>query len=215
MVTGEGWYRLRTPESDVDALAGAHYDLWVTEDMLAHCLDTEGELHNLCEELEEACWTAAIVRYERAFDGLPKRLSSVVLANLTRAEVVSHHFFRYLRDKMFAHRTGVGDDLKARAAVFPQSGGELHLVNVAPRASRISSLGTDMAKEFHALVVHVRGILMPMLEQAKIDATQRLQALPLNDVVKGEALPKPDLTPKKAHPDFQKYLERALKTGGP
>lgn len=72
-----------------------------------------------------------------------------------------------------------------------------------------------MAKEFHALVVRLRAILMPMLEEAKTDARRRLQVLPLNDVVKGEALPKPDLTPKKSHPDFQKHLERALKASEP
>lgn len=215
MVKQEGWYRLRNPESSIDALAGAHYDLWVTEDMLSHCLDTTDPVHELCEELEEACWTAAIVRYERAFDGLPKRLSSIVLSNLNSAQLESHHFFRYLRDKMFAHRTGVGDDLQARGAVFPQANGALHLVNVAPRASRISSLGTDKATEFHALVVAVRTIILPMLEQAKVEATNRLKSFPIDEVVRGLPLPKPDLTPTKSDPEFQKYLANALKRSMP
>lgn len=211
MVTQEGWYRLKNPESDVDALAGAYYDLWVTEDMLSHCLDTSDPVHQACEELEEGCWTAAIVRYERAFNGLPKRLSSLVLSHLSPSQMESHHFFRFLRDKMFAHRTGVGDDFQARGAVFPQPDGNLCLVNVAPRASRISSLGTDMASEFHALVVVARSIVTPLLELSKAEATKRLQASPLDDVVRGGPLPKPDLTPKKSDPDFQRYLARALK----
>lgn len=34
MVTESGWYKLRVPQPTLLALAGAHYDLWVVEDML-------------------------------------------------------------------------------------------------------------------------------------------------------------------------------------
>lgn len=211
MALEPGWYKLRNSETEIDALAGAHYDLWVVEDMLAHCLDTSGDLHKTCEELEEACWTAAIVRYERAFNGLPSSLHQSILTGLSQTQVESHHFFRYLRDKMFAHRTGIGDDLKARAAVFPLPGGEVGLVTVAPRASRISSLGTDMASEFYALVVTVRAIVMPLLERKKREATRRLQSRPLSEVVKGTPLALPELTPKKDDLEFMQYLARALR----
>lgn len=214
MTREEGTYRLKDDQTArlLQSMAGAKTDLWIAEDMLNHCIDTDGEVHQLCEELEEACWTTAVIRYERCFNQRSWPAEEIVLSKLTQEQLVSHHYFRFLRDKMFGHALGVGEDFEITAVIFPMGpGGAMRLGGIGPKPRRISSPGTDAAKEFLDLVKTVRALINPAFWAMCSRFTAQMQQLPLDDVIKGGPIPDQPLPWGKEHKAFKEYLDKALK----
>ena len=205
-----GNYRLRTPAVALQSLAGARIDLRIVEEMLQHCLDPDGEVHALCDELEEACWTTAVIRYARCFSARSWPAREVVTDKLSANQLETHHYFRFLRDKMFGHAIGVGEDFEVTAAVCPGTSRKLEVVAVGPRPRRISSPGSDLAKEFLELVRVVRALVDPAYERLFAQLLRELRAMPLEEAVKGLPVQQLNLPWGKDQPEFRKYLERAL-----
>jgi hypothetical protein len=210
-VVGEaGNYQLVRPERELQAIVGAVSDLRKADEMLQHCVETDTELHEVCEELEEACWTTAVVRYERAFACRPWPSQAIVLDNLSPQQLETHHFIRFLRDKMFAHAIGgIGEDFEVTAFVSSTYGGGLGLIGVGPRPRYIVSPGADFANEFLDLVRFVFPLVSAYRWKLQNDVRQKLQAMPVEQVVKGLPIEQAPLTLDRASNDFQKYLRKA------
>jgi hypothetical protein len=208
--TVAGNYRLVKPEQDLQAVCCAATDLRIAEEMIQHCIETDSELHEICEELEEACWTTALIRYERAFYQRGKLLR-LVFGSLSLADQETHHYFNFLRDKLFAHSLGVGEDFEVTAFVRPVHGGGLEIGGVGPRPRRICSPGTDLAKELLSLVQTVRRVVETHRWRLQVEAVARLQAMPIDDVVKGRSFDKPEpLSIDRSSTAFRTYLKRAV-----
>lgn len=206
-----GHYRLASLESELQAVVGAASDLRKVEEMLTHCVDTDTDLHEVCEELEEACWTSAVVRYERAFGGRRWPSRAIVLDRLSSRQLETHHFIRFLRDKMFAHAIGgVGEDFEVTAFVCPLTSGGFQLAGVGPRPRYIVSPGTDLAREFLALVRVIRPLVDAYRWSLQEDVRRRLSAMPLDRVVKGGPIDQTPLLLDRSSGAFQRYLRRAL-----
>ena len=206
-----GNYRLRSSAKALQSLAGARIDLQIAEDMLRHCIEPGGAMRSACSELEEACWTTAIVRYERCFSGRSWPTKEVVTDRLSGPQLEAHHYFRYLRDKMFSHAVGVGEDFEITAAVFFGASKGLEIVAVGARPRRISSPGSDLAYEFLELVKVVRGLVDPFYELLRNQLRDELRGMPLSEVIRGGPVRQVDLSLGKSDPGFRHYLERALK----
>lgn len=205
-----GNYRLRVPAASLQSLAGAKTDLRIVEEMLQCCGAADEEGFRYCNEHEEACWTTAIIRYERCFSGRSWAAQEIVTSKLSQAQLETHHYFRYLRDKMFSHALGVGEDFEVTAAVYPGPSGKLEIVGVEPRPRRISSPGRDLAKEFLDLVLVIRALVEPAYEAMKTELYSNLRNLPIEDAVKGLPIEKADLPWGKDQPGFRKYFEIAM-----
>lgn len=207
-----GAYRLKDAQATgvLQSMAGAKTDLWIAEDMLNHCIETDGDLHEMCEELEEACWTTAVIRYERCFSQRCWPAEDIVLSKLTEEQLVSHHYFRFLRDKMFGHGLGVGEDFEITAAIRPIGpGGAMRIIGVGPKPKRISSPGTDAAKEFLDLVKTVRDLVDPAFWAMCARLTAQMQQLPLDQAIKGSPIPDGALPWGKDQKAFRDYLDKA------
>lgn len=209
MLTEAGNYRLRIPQRALQSLAGARIDLRVAEDMIQHCIDTDDEIHEMCDELEEACWTAALTRYKRAFSQASWAADEVVISNLTYEQFESHFFFLFLRDRLFSHSLGFGEDFEITAAVFPQGGARLGIVGVGPRPRRISSPGADLAKDFLDLLNVVRSLVEPHYEHRRATLLHELSLLPLGDVAKGKPVNQQAFTLTKDDPIFRRFFKEA------
>jgi len=205
-----GNYYLASPPMELMAVAGAMTDLRIVREMLQHCLETDGELHSECEELEEACWTTAVLRYERCFSNRPWPYKKVIEERLSRDHLVTHHFFRYLRDKMFSHSVGVGEDFEITAYIFTNSAGIPQIVGIGPRPRRICSPGEDLAREFLELVEVVSRLVSNHFESIRTTLITELRSFPVASVVKGRPVKQKKLDISKDEPGFQKYLARAL-----
>ncbi len=205
-----GHYRLAEPAIELQAVAGAASDLRTAEEMLLNCIETDTELHTICDELEQACWTTAVIRYERAFSGRSWPFNSVVLDQLTSAQHETHHFIRFLRDKLFAHAIGgLGEDFEVTAYVCPVYGGGFELAGVGPRPRYITSPGTDLAGEFLDLLRAVRP-LVDAHEWVVQEATRlKLRAIPLEHAIKGRPIEQRPLTLNKTAAEFRRYLRKA------
>lgn len=209
-----GNYRLKVPVTSLESLAGAITDLQIVAEMLEHCCGDDAQGSGASIDFEEACWTTAIVRYERCFSGRSWAAKEIVTDRLSRAQFEAHNYFRYLRDKMFSHALGVGEDFEITAAVYPGPSRKLEIVGVGPRPRRISSPGQDLAWEFMELVVVVRDLVEPAYEAQKAKLLSELRTVPIQAAVKGRPLKKTDLPWGKDQPDFRKYLENAAKRSG-
>lgn len=199
-----GNYRLRSPEISLQKLTAARIDLRIADEMLEHCVDTDGGLHDECEQLEEACWTTAAIRYRRCFNS--RTVCQIALSELTDEQFELHHYFCYLRDKMFSHDVGIGQDFEVTAYVAGTLRDDAQLVAVSPRPRRISSPGSDLAKEFLALVRQIRPKVEAAFEQETAVAVRRLRTLPLREVVRGEPIDQSPIPRGRDQPGFQSYL---------
>jgi hypothetical protein len=207
-----GNYRLKVPAVDLQSLAGAITDLQIAEDMLQHCIESDIEIHDTCEELEEACWTTAVIRYERSFSCRSWPSKEIVIDKLSATQLETHHFFRFLRDKMFGHALGVGEDFEITAAVYPGSSGKLEIVGVGPRPRRISSPGSDLAKEFSELVTFVRQLVEQAYERMKAQLLRDLRGKAITEMVKGLPVIQTDLPWGKDDRSFRRYLDAATRS---
>jgi len=183
--------------------------------MLGHCIETDSEVHGMCEELEEACWTTALVRYARCFSGR-QWLTGVVEAKFSAKQYEDHLYFRFIRDKMIGHAIGgLGEDFEVTAAVFPGSKGRLEVVGVGARPRRVCSLGENMARDFLLLVEHVAQIVDELYARERTHALTALRQQSLSDVVRGQPIGTADLDMTRHGALFRRYFNKALSQRAP
>lgn len=199
----EGRYHLRIKERTLESWARAHIDLWTAHDMFQFCLGAKGEQR-------EAFWTTALVRYVRAFSQVHWPAHEVVVSNLTQEQLVTHNFIRYLRDQMFSHPLGVGDNYELTASVMPDGAGRLSIVAVVPINWRIASLETELAQEFLDLTKLVRELETSGFERAKAVKLAEYQRQPMEEVLRpGMVQPATiDIWPKKTDHRFLKWMRK-------
>ncbi|HEY9255779.1 MAG TPA: hypothetical protein VIP30_14720 [Stenotrophomonas sp.] len=204
-----GNYRLAIPEPRLQIAAGVRTDLQLVREMLDHCVEIHDPIHDLCDELEEACWTTALVRYARCFSGRAW-LADLVEPELNNEEFESHHYFRFIRDKMIGHAVaGLGEDFEVTAVVSLNLMGQHEIVAVGARPRRICSPGQNLAREFLALVVRVSAVVDAYYERERIRVLRFLRTKPMAEVVKDNPIVHVDLSLDKTNRQFRKYLDQA------
>jgi hypothetical protein len=207
-----GVYKLKHREKRLEDLEGARIDLDIAQTAIQFCVDADTVDGDQPESFEEAYWTTALIRYSRAFSQKIWLVNGFVLPELTKTQRESHHYFIHIRNKMIAHGVGLGSDIEVRASVYPlpTPGSPVGIVGVGAAPRRISSPGTDAAKEFLALLIKVSRIVNNVCEKERRKVESKLQQMPLSDVVSTPLTAGP-LPWGKSEKTFLKHLKEAEK----
>ena len=204
-------YRLTIPEAKRFAwLYGIDKDLMIAEEMIDRCACPEGEDDHPLGDTEEAFWTAAVIRYGRCFGkGTRYWEPHLAISKLSSELQADHAYFKLMRDEMFAHSVGLGEDYTP-IAYHTEFDEFSQIVNVGTGATRISSLGTDLAARLLALIKGLRPIVAEMLEDERIRLLAFVRAMPLSEIkAMGEWAPSLEVTPTTA--GIQTRLRRRSK----
>lgn len=136
---------------------GARRDLSIARAMISHCCDQNLDCEDEREpDAEEAFWTAALIRYSRARKGYAKRKEHLsAWENLSQFFLKIDIEMRMLRDKLYAHGIGIGEDYQVFATIGESFTGGIRVYAVAIGTTRVSSPGSDKAKEFLLLLDHL------------------------------------------------------------
>jgi hypothetical protein len=141
------------------AVGVALLDLQISKRMIDRCVtDREDQEDEALEDealyLEEAFWTTALIRFRRAFTkGRGTDWGhGELLSRLAPEHRASHERFYMLADKFIAHPVGIGEDMAVTAVLGPGIGDSIVVYGGALRKRRVSSPGTDLAKELRALL---------------------------------------------------------------
>jgi hypothetical protein len=137
-------------------LTGVHSDLSAAEDLCARFLaeETNGPGDNL---LLEALCAAAIVRYGRTFpsgarDGVPRKL----IESMGPDVVVTHDYFKNLRDKWIAHSVNAFEENDVAAWLMPVDRGPPGVTSISVREHRVVCLGTAGVQALKDLCAKLR-----------------------------------------------------------
>jgi hypothetical protein len=128
---------------------------------MADC--TEQATEDGLPDIEQALWIAAVVRYGRIFKRNNARKAfkaeEFIAAKLNALEKQQHSHMLMLRDKMFAHDDGVGEDKSLCLSLPPKP--PKHWLEVGAPVSewRVISLGTDIATKLLPLLGKVQQAL--------------------------------------------------------
>lgn len=167
------------------AVSGALVDLQIAKRMIARCvIDREdGEE----DDLEEAFWTTSLIRFRRAFakgrgfDWGHRGL----LANLSPELRASYERFYMLADKFIAHGVGVGEDLAATAVLGPGVGDSVIVYGGTVRKTRVSSPGTDLAKELLTLLAELVPLVAAREDIVHREFIEAIRTWPPADLLRG------------------------------
>lgn len=136
------------------SLCVASKDLEIARDFIQRCIHDDPESDEDFEESEEANWTAALIRYARAFAiGQPHRWDHQrALSQLSCDSQRRNGRIRVLRDKLYAHPVGLGEDMAVTATVGYDLVGRFVVYGAGIAMTRISSPGVDEARGFIELL---------------------------------------------------------------
>ncbi len=173
---------------------GASRDISIAKEMIERCCSQNLGLEDEREaDIEEAFWTTALIRYSRARKGHGKRKEHIAAwENLSPELSKIDVEMRMLRDKLYAHGTGIGEDYQVFATVGDSFTGTVRVYGVGIGTKRVVSPGSDKAKEFLLLLDHLsRKILrLETVQHSKLLA--ELQSCSWNEV-KSDGTYKPQL----------------------
>lgn len=137
------------------AVGVALLDLKIANGMIARCIDDRDDDDD--DDLEEALWTTALIRFRRAFTkgrGADWGYSDLLSA-LTPERRASFDLFYMFADKFIAHPVGIGEDMAVTAEIGPGVDGSAVVYGGCVREARVSSPGTDLAKELLILLAEL------------------------------------------------------------
>lgn len=175
-------------------LYGARRDLSIARAMIVHCCGQKSDYEDDGEgDAEEAFWTAALVRYSRARKGYAKRKEHLrawdnLSPELSKIDVE----MRMLRDKLYAHGIGIGEDYQVFATIGESFTGNTRVWAVAIGTTRVSSPGSDKAKEFLLLLDHLSEKIFRLETSQHSKLLAELQSSPSNELI-NQGIYKPQL----------------------
>jgi hypothetical protein len=172
-------------------LYGARRDISIAQAMISHCCDQN--LNGREADAEEAFWTAALIRYSRARKGYAKRKEHLLAwENLSPFFSKIDIEMRMLRDKLYAHGIGIGEDYQVFATIGESFAGDARVYAVGICTRRISSPGSDKAKEFLLLLDHLSEKISRLEHFQHSKLLTELQSYPSNEVT-SQGIYKPQL----------------------
>ena len=175
-------------------LYGARRDISIARAMIEHCcgqnLDSEDD-HEA--DAEEAFWTAALIRYSRARKGYAKRKDHLsAWENLSPELSRIDNEMRMLRDKLYAHGIGIGEDYQVFSTIGESFTGDTRVYAVAIGTTRVSSPRSDKAKEFILLLDHLSKKIFRLETSQHSKLLASLQSCSSNELI-SQRIYKPQL----------------------
>ncbi|MBW8312571.1 MAG: hypothetical protein K0M64_11125 [Rhizobium sp.] len=163
------------------AVHAARTDIGIAIDMIGLVVGDDAE--EPADFVEEAAWTTAAIRYARAWKVplLPEKARVRFLGCLTEAQLAAHQHVMTIRDAMYAHQVGVGIDMTVTAVVGPDSSGKSCLWGMGIQSSRISSPGTNAAKQFLEILQVAHEQLEQLERESHRLALEDLQSRPAEE----------------------------------
>ena len=178
VITGQAADRFRS-------VAVAALDLRIAKEMIEQCVEDDDS--DETSERHEAYWTTALIRFRRAFvKGRHVAWGhEALVAALEPNLKESYARFRMLADKFVAHPVGIGEDMAVTAVLGPSAEGRVTVYGATVRKTRVSSPGTNLAKELSALLNKLIPLANVIEETARTELLDELKTWVSSDLVKG------------------------------
>ncbi len=190
-------------------LYGARRDISTARTMIKNCCGQNPDSEDDNEtDAEEAFWTAALIRYSRARKGYAKRKEHLsAWKNLSPELSKIDNEMRMLRDKLYAHGIGIGEDYQVFSTIGESFTGENRVYAVAIGTTRVISPGSDKAKEFLHLLDYLSEKILNLENFQHSKLLKSLQSCSSNELV-SQGIYKPQLNFDDSSPLYRKEKNR-------
>jgi hypothetical protein len=186
-------------------------DLRTAMEAIEFCTNVHDDLDNICPPAEEALWTTAVIRYGRCFgQGGRNWPIEAVIGRLECGLQARHDYYVALRNKLYAHTTGVGQDYRAIVSAHVMEDGRIESIGLGCAASYLSSPGRRSAKEFHELILVVQEGVNQLHDAELSGAIRRIKSRSWEEIA-GEHYTGPEVVFDQTHPQIAREMNRRPK----